>query len=139
MSYGCNTCKPLLKARTFVSVPLRLLLDNCQFYSLKLPEPNVLLFTCPSCGSRWEFQVEDDTVWIGYVYAPLHFAGMEAVQFEGLKVTSNSMWLQVTIDESKWLYPKSKPTRLEETWLYKRCVAKAARAKQFIRQLISNR
>lgn len=136
MSYGCDTCKPLLKARTLTRTPLRLLFDNCQFYSPKLPEPNVLLFTCPSCGTRWEFQVEDEAIWIGYAYFPLHFAGVEAAHIEGLKVTSSPTWLQVSVGDNQWAYPKLKPATLEEMGFYKQWVAKANRAKQLLRRLV---
>lgn len=89
-------------------VTLTWLLANCFFYWPELPEPNVFGYTCPSCGTEWEFQVDNGRIWLGYVYAAArgHFANMELREADGLSVYPATDSVAIEYEGQRRLIPK---------------------------------
>ena len=100
MQVPCSRCRS--------EVALTWLLERCHFHWPELPEPNVFLCSCPSCGDTWQFQVEEGRLRFGYVYAAGrgHFADMESLGAVGLSVHPATGGVVIEYEGLRWIKPK---------------------------------
>jgi hypothetical protein len=94
MMIECFRCKK--------NTPLDLLLDTCHSYWSEL---NVLKCACPYCGQTSEIQIEDGTIWFGYIYAAgvPHFAGIDPVHINGLSVQCSVGSIRIEFEGKEWI------------------------------------
>ena len=80
---------------------LDLFLDTCHCY---WPELNVLKCACPYCGETSEIQIEDGTIWFGYIYAAggPHFSAIDPLYINGLSVQHAVGSIHITFEGKEW-------------------------------------
>ena len=64
-----------------------------------------LQHVCAGCGEKEEIQLEDDSVFLGYVYAAgtAHFSHMVTVMVQGLRVKRCQDSLEIHLRGQSWL------------------------------------